>query len=169
MTEQHEPKPDGGADKDAAAVLIFPPAIPVLTVIAGAMLMRQWPIGADLMLQSPLRKWIGGAIILGAFYFLGFRAVAAMRRTGQTENPYKTTTEIVQIGPFGVTRNPMYLQMVLICIGFGVSLANVWILLLTPLCALALHYLVILPEETYLEDKFGAAYTDYKQRVRRWI
>jgi protein-S-isoprenylcysteine O-methyltransferase Ste14 len=27
----------------------------------------------------------------------------------------------------------------------------------------------ILPEEAYLEQKFGDTYLDYKRRVRRWI
>lgn len=91
-----------------------------------------------------------------------------MRRSGQSENPYKKTTEIIETGPFRLTRNPMYLQMVLVCIGFAVLLANIWTLALTPICAMLLHMLVILPEESYLERKFGDTYLDYKRRVR-WI
>ena len=88
-----------------------------------------------------------------------------MRRTGQTENPWKPTTEIVETGPFRITRNPMYLQMVLVCIGMFVLLSNFWILLLTPACAWALHRFAILPEERYLEEKFGQSYNAYRRRV----
>ncbi len=34
---------------------------------------------------------------------------------------------------------------------------------------IAIHYVVALKEEAYLEDKFGTEYLDYKSRVRRWI
>lgn len=121
------------------------------------------------MLQAPFRYWIGGAIIIASIYLLGFKAVKTMRQSGQSENPYKKTTEIIETGPFKFTRNPMYLQMVLVCIGFAVLLSSLWIFALTPICAMFLHFLVILPEERYLERKFGNTYLDYKRRVRRWI
>lgn len=92
-----------------------------------------------------------------------------MRRSGQSVNPYKKTTEVIEEGPYRFTRNPMYLQMVLICFGLAILLANIWILILTPVCGLLLHFLVILPEELYLKRKFGDGYLDYKKRVRRWI
>ena len=63
----------------------------------------------------------------------------------------------------------MYLQMALICIGVAVTLTNVWILALTPICAWVLQRFAILPEESYLERKFGSAYLVYKSRVRRWL
>ena len=63
----------------------------------------------------------------------------------------------------------MYLQMVLACIGIAVALMNLWIQGLTPVCAWLLQRLAILPEELYLERKFGDAYLAYKGRVRRWL
>jgi protein-S-isoprenylcysteine O-methyltransferase Ste14 len=155
--------------KDAAAVRVFPPAVPLLTVLAGLGLERLWPIGLDFATYTPIRYVLGGLIAGGAVLGLGLWSVLVMRRTGQSENPWKPTTEIVERGPFRLTRNPMYFQMVLVCIGVGVMLANPWILLLTPLCAGLLQRLAILPEERYLERKFGDAYLGYKQRVRRWL
>jgi protein-S-isoprenylcysteine O-methyltransferase Ste14 len=58
--------------------------------------------------------------------------------------------------------------MVLVCIGIAVALMNLWILILTPICAWLLQELAVLPEEI-LERKFGENYLAYKRRVRRWL
>jgi len=151
---------------DRAAVRIFPPAAPLATIVAGIILERMLPLGHDF--GTSLRV-LGAVLVLGAFALLGAWSVFLVRRSGQSENPWKPTTGVIQTGPFRVTRNPMYLQMVLGCVGFGLALSNSWILLLTPICAGLLHALAILPEEAYLERKFGAEYRAYRQRVRRWI
>jgi protein-S-isoprenylcysteine O-methyltransferase Ste14 len=156
-------------DQDAAAVRIFPPAIPLVTILAGVALQHVWPIAVDSFFPTPARYWIGGLIVFVAILLLGLWPVVLLRKSGQSENPWKRTTRIVQHGPFRITRNPMYLQMVVSCVGFAVLLANPWIFLLIPLCAWFLQCWAILPEEAYLERKFGPVYAAYKHRVRRWI
>ena len=155
--------------RDAAAVRVFPPGAPLLTILLGVGLDRLWPLESGLGWPAPATYWVGGAVVAGAILGLGWRSVTLLRRTGQSENPWKPTTEVVTRGPFRLTRNPMYLQMVLVCIGLAIILANVWILLLTPACAWVLHRFAILPEEEYLERKFGEQYLSYKRRVRRWL
>jgi protein-S-isoprenylcysteine O-methyltransferase Ste14 len=151
---------------DAAAVRIFPPGVPLLTIMLGVGLNRCCPF--KLKLSALPAYVIGGAIIGVAILGLGLYPVILLRRSGQSENPWTPTTEIVTRGPYRFTRNPLYLQMVLGCLGFAVFLRNVWILLLTPVCAWTLHTFAILPEEAYLEGKFGESYRSYKSRVRRW-
>ena len=143
--------------------------MPLLTVLLGIGLDRLWPIEFGFEPAAPARYWVGGEIVAGAVLGLGLWSVVLMRRSGQSENPWKPTTRIIEGGPYRITRNPMYLQMVLACIGFAVALMNWWILVLTPVCAWLLHRLAILPEERYLESKFGEAYLRYKQKVRRWL
>jgi protein-S-isoprenylcysteine O-methyltransferase Ste14 len=155
--------------RDRADVRFFPPGIPLATVLGGVALQRLWPLNVPYFPSSPLRYWLGGAVIVGAVLGLGLWSVVLFRRSGQNENPWKPTPAIVERGPYRVTRNPMYLQMVLACVGFSLALANPWILLLTPLCGLLLQTLAIGPEEAYLERKFGQPYLDYKRRVRRWL
>lgn len=155
--------------KDAAAVRVFPPAVPLLTILLGIGLGRLWPIHLGFELSPPARYWAGGLIVVAAILGLGVWPVVLLRRSGQSENPWKPTLEIVQRGPFRITRNPMYLQMVLVCVGFAIMLWNVWILGLTPLCGWLLQRLAIGPEEAYLERKFGDAYRAYKRRVHRWL
>ena len=157
------------SERDAAAVRVFPPAIPLLTILAGFGLQSIWPIGLGIAIPAVVRYWIGGLIFAGAVLLLGGWSVLLMRRSGQSENPWKPTTQIIERGPYRLTRNPMYLQMVVACVGVAVAFANVWILLLVPVCAWALQALAIIPEEQYLERKFGEHYLAYKKRVRRWL
>ena len=158
-----------GDKPDRAAVRVFPPAVPLVAVLAGIGLDRIWPIALEFPLPTPAHRWIGGLVVVGSILGLGLWSVILMRRSGQSENPWKPTTEIVLRGPYRITRNPMYLQMVLVCIGMAVLLGNLWILMLTPVCAWVLQRFAILPEERYLEARFGDDYRAYKVRVRRWI
>lgn len=154
---------------DAAKIRVFPPAIPLVTVLAGVGAEYLVPIQFGATPSATLRLTLGALIAVGAVLGLGLWSVLLVRRSGQSENPWKPTTEIIQRGPFRFSRNPMYLQMVLVCVAFSIVLWNVWILLFTPVCAGAFQKLVIAPEEAYLERKFGDSYLQYKRRVRRWI
>ena len=77
--------------------------------------------------------------------------------------------EIVNDGPFRYTRNPMYLSLLPFYVGGALlfQLPWAWVLLLPVF--LGLHFGVIVPEEKYLESKFGETYVRYKERVRRWL
>lgn len=154
---------------DAAKVRFFPPGIPLLTIALGWLLNSLWPLTDVLYLAAPLRYYLGAGLAIGAVALLGFWAVLLFRKGGQSENPWKPTPQIEQRGPYQVTRNPMYLQMILVCLGVAIATNNWWIVLLTPLAAWALQTLAIKPEEEYLEQKFGQEYLVYKSRVRRWL
>lgn len=158
-----------GEHRDHAAVRIFPPGVPLITVLTGIGLDSLWQIDPGFELPAPERYWAGGLIVVIAFLGLGLWSVVMFRRSGQSENPWKSTPRIVKTGPFRFTRNPMYLQMLLICAGVAIILWNAWILLLTPVSAWILQKYAIEPEEAYLEDKFGEDFLAYKRRVRRWI
>ena len=148
---------------------VFPPVIRLATILLGVGLDYLIPLGGGYTPAGRARYWVGALLMAVAIFGLGWGAVRLVRGSGQSENPWKPTTEIIQQGPFRISRNPMYLQMVLVCVGFAIMLWNLWILLLVPLCAWLLQRLVIAPEEAYLERKFGETYLAYKRRVRRWI
>lgn len=155
--------------RDGADVRIFPPGVPLVVVLLGLLLERFIPLGAFFSLPTPARYWLGGLLVAGSVLGLGLWSVILFRRSGQSEVPWRPTPSILERGPYRITRNPMYLQMVLACIGISVVLSNLWILLLTPICAWALQRFAILPEEAYLTRKFGESYLGYQRRVRRWI
>ena len=72
-------------------------------------------------------------------------------------------------GVYRFTRNPMYLGMVLVLIGWAVFLASPITLIFVPLFVLYINRFQITPEERVLTSIFGAEYVDYKNRVRRSV
>ena len=72
-------------------------------------------------------------------------------------------------GLYRVTRNPMYLGMLLVLFGWAVFLSNLAALLIAPLFALYITRFQIIPEERVLAEKFGAAFMAYQSQVRRWL
>jgi protein-S-isoprenylcysteine O-methyltransferase Ste14 len=153
-------------ERDGADVRIPPPALYLVAVGLGVALHWLWALG--FAQGSSLRVAAGAAVICGGVAILG-SALFTFRRTGQHPDPRKPTPMITRDGPYRFTRNPMYLGTSLIQLGLGVALGNAWIvLLLVPMVAL-IHYRAILPEERYLEDKFGDQYIGFKASVRRWL
>ena len=72
-------------------------------------------------------------------------------------------------GPFRLTRNPLFVGLLLLYSGVCLVAGTPWPLLFLPVVVALLHRIVILPEERFLEDRFGNKYRDYKGRVRRWL
>ena len=156
-------------NEHAAAVKFPPPILPLVTIVAGHILGRFLPLFPDLVLPTPARYWIGGLIAVAAVLVLVVLPFRQFQRSGQDPKPWTPTPEIVVAGAFKFTRNPMYLGMIVFCLGFAIILSDVWILILTPVCGWLIYHLAIRHEEDYLEEKFGESYRAYKMTVRRWI
>jgi len=156
-------------DQHFAAVKFPPPILPIVTIAAGHILGRFLPLFSGYDLPTPDRYWIGGLIAVAAVLILVVWPGRQFQHSGQDPKPWTPTPEIVVAGPYRLTRNPMYLGMVVFCIGFAVILSDLWILILTPVCGWLIYHLAIRPEEAYLEEKFGDSYLAYKACVRRWI
>lgn len=144
---------------------IFPPGISIASTLAGVGLQYLWPLR---LVAQPAGRWIGGMLIL-AWLLIAALAIGVFRRAGTTPNPTGEVTAFVIAGPFRWSRNPMYLGLVLAQTGVAFLLGNAWVLILLPLSFLVLDRVVIAGEERYLEGKYGAAYTAYRQQVRRWL
>lgn len=83
--------------------------------------------------------------------------------------PFEKPTYLHTTGMYALTRNPVYLSMVMILFGtailFGAITCFVFPFLFIPL----MNVLFISHEEKNLEKKFGAKYLAYKKKVPRWI
>jgi protein-S-isoprenylcysteine O-methyltransferase Ste14 len=146
---------------------IPPPAIMVLCGAFAWLLARSAP-GFTFIL--PARITI--AVILAlAGISLALSGVLAFRKVQTTLNPHtpEKSSSIVQSGPYAFTRNPMYLGLVLVLLGFCTYLANPLSLLAVVVFVAYTMRFQIIPEEQVLLERFGEYYEQYVQSVRRWI
>jgi protein-S-isoprenylcysteine O-methyltransferase Ste14 len=151
-----------------AGVRAFPPLIAAIGIAIGLALTFLYPV--PLVEPPTTRVMIGvGIVFIVLFLTLAVSANVTFRRAGTPANPYAPTTALTVHGPYRLTRNPMYLGLVLMTVGLALVMNSMWLILVAVPVLLALRNLVIVHEERYLEEKFGDDYRAYKQRVRRWL
>jgi len=130
---------------------------------AGWLMPIEWPGLGD----TPARV-IGVGIGLGGLVLFVW-GVVNLTMAGTTVLPDVASTVLVTWGAFRRFRNPLYLGEVMMLLGVAELTRNIWFVIFAGLFAIAVTYLAILPEERHLEETFGDAYRDYKERSRRWI
>lgn len=93
------------------------------------------------------------------------------RKARTTVNPHtpERSTSIVQTGPYRFTRNPMYLGLSFVLLGFCAFLANPLSFIAAAAFVIYITRFQIMPEERALLEKFGEPYASYKRSVRRWL
>ena len=148
-------------------MLKLPPPIWTLiyVLIAAAIsYLSGWPRvpGLPLIWLGALLVALGGAAAVSA--------VTLFRREGTEIDPTSPSNrKLVTSGPFGFTRNPMYLGLTIITLGIAFC-AGSWPMFLAPIATFATAHWAHIPfEEEKMRRQFGDAYETYSSRVRRWI
>ena len=116
-----------------------------------------------------LSRTLAGGLMFAIGLAVIIQAKREFKRHTQASAPGQPTTKIVKSGIFSLSRNPLYLGIVLAVPGFGIAINNSWFVLLDLPLLVAIHVLLILPEEKYLLGKFKDDYLSYMTKVRRWI
>ena len=143
-----------------------PPVVALLVALA------MWGLARVASLPGEPSLRVSMALALAAvgvaFSVSGARA---FRKAKTTKNPMKpqAASSLVIAGVYKLTRNPMYLGLSLMLLGWAVFLWSAWALL-GPIVFIAyISRFQIAPEERVLATLFGAEYSAYKAKVRRWL
>ena len=83
--------------------------------------------------------------------------------------PFQASTELITEGPYLVSRNPIYLAMVVCLIGTAILSGSVLVWLIPAPFAFLIQKYFIEKEEEHLREQFGDEYDTYRARVRRWL
>lgn len=148
--------------------LIIPPPLVGLLIGAGMWGLAKGSPG--LVIEASFLRWsaiavMGGGVLIEAVSVFAFLRA---RTTVTPLKPEKASTLVVS-GLYRVSRNPMYLGMLILLIGWTLWLGNPASLLLLPVFVIYLTVFQIKPEEAALSEKFGSDYDAYRRRVRRWL
>src|SRR5918995_6025167 len=147
---------------DSPSMHFPPPLFYAGAVIAGWLLDRPWPLPIGGAWRTVL-----GWVFVAAWAVLAASAIGLFRRKQTSMITFRPAGTLVTSGPYGFTRNPMYVSLAVLTIAFALFLNTWWTVLLLVPTLLIVQQLVIVPEERYLQRRFGGEYEAYTRRVRR--
>ena len=112
-----------------------------------------------------------GYITIVAGLIIIFVAAKQFKAANTTINPTKpeTASVLVSNGVFSYSRNPMYLGMLIIIIGFSIIHNPIAIIVFMPLWMLYMINFQIIPEEEAMKILFKEEFLNYAKKTRRWI
>lgn len=119
--------------------------------------------------------WCGFRLVAAGLAMAGLViiaiAIGAFIKAKTTINPMNpdNAEKLVTKGLYRISRNPMYLGVLLLLLGWVAYLQNIAGFVPVILFVVAMTLFQIKPEEKALRKKFGHEYDAYCKRARRWI
>jgi protein-S-isoprenylcysteine O-methyltransferase Ste14 len=153
--------------KDHPGVYVPPPLLYVAVFFLSILMQRFIPLDKTVF-QSPEAKLIGWVLIVSSAVFV----LPALWRFFASKNslvPIKPANTLQTTGIYAISRNPMYLALLLLYLGFAIFKGNWWTYILSPLVVVIIQSYVIRKEEQYLHRTFHHQFETYCKKVRRWI
>ncbi len=153
-------------ESETLHIIAPPPVLYLVTLFIGGVL--------HVMTGSTLYRGDYFLSILGLFVFIASAVFArwafiTMKSAGTSASPRETSKNLTTSGPFKYSRNPIYVAMTGLYIGFSLFINAIWPLVLLIPLLVAMQWGVILREEQYLSLRFGEEYLNYMKNVRRWL
>jgi protein-S-isoprenylcysteine O-methyltransferase Ste14 len=148
--------------------LRIPP--PIWMLLAGAMMWSLDRFSPVLtVVAAPWNR--AGWYVMAVALLPALAAITQFVRARTTINPHdpNKTSALVTGGIYRWSRNPMYLGLLVLLLGWAIRLGSLTPFLIPPLFALLLQQVQIAPEERLLRARFGDDYERYCQRVGRWL
>ena len=145
-------------------IVAQPPVVTLLVVLSSWLihaLLGPWTI----LVRLPV---LGGAlVVLGFSCMMWARMLFTSRHT--TLFVGRQSSQLVCDGPFRVSRNPMYVGVVVFLVGLAVWIGTWPFYLAVPVTFLLLNFCHVPREERLLRELFGERYLAYSKEVRRWL
>jgi len=122
-----------------------------------------------LVTNAPLAHPLGlGLLFVGAAGLLWCVRDFYARGKG-TLAPWSPPQQLVIVGLYRYTRNPMYVAVTLILLGWAVSFALPGLYVYAIVVVVAFHLRVVFGEEPWLAQRHGEQWGEYARRVPRWF
>lgn len=166
--DQQPGEPETPSEPSPFLVRFPPPFLFILFYVAGLAINYEVPLNVVPESVRPAASVIGGFLVIVGV-LLALASLAMFFHRGTTLKPHGHPMHLVDYGPFLISRNPMYLALVLIYAGAAIWTVCLWPLILLPIPFVIMNTVVIPYEERRMKAIFGASYDDYAGQVRRWL
>lgn len=83
--------------------------------------------------------------------------------------PGGPTMSLIEEGPYRLSRNPLYVGLLVLHLAIAVLVPSFWAVVALPVSWVLVWWGAVRPEERFLHERFGAPYDAYTRRVRRWL
>jgi protein-S-isoprenylcysteine O-methyltransferase Ste14 len=125
--------------------------------------------GSDGDLEARWFQWVGLGVVVGGTALL-LSCVREFYVQGKgTLAPWSPPRTLVTTGVYRLSRNPMYVAVVVVLLGWAAWFASPGLLAYAAAILLAFHVRVVFVEEPQLERSFGDEWRRYSRRVHRWL
>ncbi|HEU5000550.1 MAG TPA: isoprenylcysteine carboxylmethyltransferase family protein [Lapillicoccus sp.] len=152
-------------DSDTVAFRLWPPVAIGAPLVAGWWATARW---GDPVALGDWRVPVGWVLVLLFIVWNGWSLwLFGRHRTGLL--PGQATEAMIDEGPYRLSRNPLYVGLLVLYLGLALLVPSLWALVLFPVAVLLVFWGAIRPEERFLHQRFGAEYDAYTRRVRRWL
>ncbi len=118
-------------------------------------------------LERACVKWVGVALLLLSLIWTVL-AQGEMGESWRIGIDQTHRTDLIQSGVFSLSRNPIFLGMMVTLLGLFLVIPNAFTMLSFVLGVVLIQIQVRLEEE-FLASGHGAEYAQYRRCVRRWI
>ena len=147
---------------------LSPSVLFLITLSLGLLLSWVQPWNFTFYLEYKAIRLIG-IVLLCTCLILNFLSYRLFKSHFTTHDPFSTPVALIEKGVYALSRNPVYLALVLSQCGLSFIFDTVWIFITSIILFITLDHLIIPNEEKILKRKFKENYVRYKTRTRRWI
>ena len=150
---------------DRQLLIYLPPPIIAASLLAAAGFIH----GVLPFLEVLPATAVGGLVWGASGIALAASSALQFKRLKTTVLPMGSPSELVTLGAYLWSRNPMYLGLLTTLVGFAFFMGTLPFFLVPWIFFLVINRVHIPYEETILSQRFGGTYERYTRRVNRWL
>lgn len=142
----------------------------ISTLIYCFILLRLTLIESEFIFEIESPNYVNtiGLIFVSLGFVIGILALIAMKNSWRVGIKYDQKTDLVTTGIYRFSRNPYFLSYDLLIFGYILIFTSPLLIVLYLILVVVFHKM-ILEEEKYLQSVQGDPYTDYKNKVNRYL
>lgn len=110
-----------------------------------------------------------GVILLIVSLILNILAYREFKKSVTSHAPFMKPKVLIKNSVFSLSRNPVYLALILSESGLAFVFDSIWVLFSAGMLWIILDIIIVGPEEKVLENTFKHEYENYKKMTRRWL